>query len=327
MQDSIKLKNMLNEAKERILNEFDKRSVAPLLDRIETVPSRIDISHNLDSLHIFLSNHTEEIIRSTWPSSNEGVQIADSFAVRPLIKSYNRSENYLLMILSQSGVQLYEAVNDGIVSELENEAFPFPENPHYITNAKTASDPKQVDNMVREFLNKVDKALLKIHVETGLPCVVICTEDNYSRLQQVADKPSIYIGHAPIDYNNTPPHHVVQQAWTIMKALQEQRRTAAVAEVKSAISQAKVLTDIQEIYRAAIDGRGDLLVVAQEFTQPVKVIDERNIELVNDAEGSANVDDVVNIITWEVLSKKGRVVFTEQEKLQDLGKIALKVRY
>src|SRR5690554_1164241 len=249
LQDGIKLKNMLNEAKERILNEFDKKTVASLLIKTETIVEKIDINNNLDSLHIFLSNDTEEIIRSTWATANEGVQISDSFAVRSLIKSYNRSQNYLLMLLSQNGVQLFEAVNDGIVTEIDNEDFPYPENPHFITDAKTASDPKKIDNMVREFLNKVDKALLKVHNETGSPCVVVCTEDNYSRLQQVADKPSLYLGYQPINYNNMHPHQIVQQAWVIVKQLQEQRNIAAVEEVISAVSQAKVLTNMQEIYQ------------------------------------------------------------------------------
>ncbi|PJR04879.1 hypothetical protein [Avrilella dinanensis] len=56
LQDGIKLKNMLNEAKERILNEFDKKKVASLLAKTETIVEKIDINNNLDSLHIFLSN-------------------------------------------------------------------------------------------------------------------------------------------------------------------------------------------------------------------------------------------------------------------------------
>jgi hypothetical protein len=105
------------------------------------------------------------------------------------------------MLLSQSGIQLYEAVNEDIINEVRNDDFPFSENEHYNTNPDKASDAKHLDNLVREFLNKVDKALVKVHNETELKCVVIATEDNYSRLQQVTDKPSIYLGYANIDYN------------------------------------------------------------------------------------------------------------------------------
>jgi hypothetical protein len=181
--------------------------------------------------------------------------------------------------------------------------------------------------MVREFLNKVDKAFVKVHNETGLECVVICTENNYSRLQQVADKPKAYLGYAPIDYNNTARHRIAAQAWEIIRSLQQQRRTKAINEMKGAIAQGKVLTDLQEIYRAAIDGRGDLLIVHRGFSQAVKMKDDRNFDLIDDATQPNTIDDITSNIAWEVLSKKGRVFFTLQEEIKDLGEIVLKTRY
>lgn len=327
LKDEVVLKNLVKEAEDRVIEEYGKRPVTSLLERLEALDSKIDFNYNLDSLHIFLSNDTEEIIKSTWETSNEGVHISDSFAVRSLIKSYNRSENYLLMLLSQSGVKLYEALNDAIVDEIRNGDFPFSENQHYITHTDKASDGKQVDNMVREFLNKVDKALVKVHNETGLSCVVICTEDNYSRLQQVADKPALYLGYAAVNYNSTAPHQIAKQSWEIVEALQTQRRTDAIGEMKEAIAQGKVLIDLQEIYMASIDGRGDMLIVHQDFSQPVVMNDERTFVLADDASQPDTIDDITSNIAWEVLSKKGRVFFTSQDEIKDLGKIVLKTRY
>ncbi|TJZ63057.1 hypothetical protein FAZ15_01805 [Sphingobacterium olei] len=327
VKDELVLKNYLKEAEDRVIAEFGKRPTAPLLERIQHIASKIDVNYNLDSLHIFLSNDTEEIIKSAWPATNEGVHISNTFAVRPLIKSYNRSEHYLLTVLSQSGVQLYEAINDAIIQEITNDDFPFSENQHYVTNAERGSDGKHVDNLVREYLNKIDKALLQVHNETGLPCVVICTEDNYSRLQQVADKPAIYLGYAAIDYNNTAPHQVVEQSWQIINELQIQRRTKAIGEMKEAVSQGNVLTDLQEIYQAAIDGRADLLIVHKDFSQAVHMNDERTFDLIEDATQPDAIDDISNTIAWAVISRKGRVIFTGQDDIKELGEIVLKVRY
>ena len=58
-QDKILLKNLLKEAHERVSKEYDKKSVASLLKKIDSVKEKIDTSANLDSLHIFLSNDTE----------------------------------------------------------------------------------------------------------------------------------------------------------------------------------------------------------------------------------------------------------------------------
>lgn len=326
-KDEVLLKNLLKEAEDRVIAEFGKRPVASLLEKLENVSAEIDVNYNLDSLHLFLSNDTKEIVKSNWKTNNEGVHISDSFAVRPIIKSFNRSESYLVMLLSQSGVQLYEALNDEIIAEVRNDDFPFSENRHYNTHSDKGSDPKHLDDLVREFLNKVDKALVKVHNETDLNCVVICTEDNYSRLQQVADKPSVYLGYAAIDYNNTATHQIVKQSWEIIQGLQQQRRTNAIEEMKEAVAQGKVLTDLQEIYQASIDGRGELLIVHQDFSQAVLMKDKRTFDIIDDATTPNAIDDITSNIAWEVISKKGKVFFTTQNEIKDLGKIVLKTRY
>lgn len=325
--DGLLLKNLLKEAEVRLLAEYDRRAVAPLLEKMPAVFNDIEMRYNLESLHIFLSNLTKEYMRSSWPVNKNAVHISTRFAVGPLIKELSRSESYYVLLLSQGGVHLYEAINENISGEIKNEHFPFPETPYYIDTAEHASDPKLVDKMVREFFNIVDKAAVKVHNETHRNCVVICTEDNYSRLLQVANKPNIYLGYAPIDYNNMEITHIGKQSWEIVKELQRQKRLKAVLDVQEAVSKGTVLTDLQEIYQAALDGRGDLLIVNQDFFQPVQMTSERTFNVVKDSSEPNVIDDITSNIAWEVISKKGKVVFTEHDQLHDLGDIVMKTRY
>lgn len=325
--DGLLIKNMCKEAGERLTEKYGRKVIAPLLDKLAQIPDQIDINYNLDSLHIFLSANTSEIIKSTWPATRNHVHISQTFAVRPLIKAFNRSEEYYILVLSQSGTHLYMALNDAVVEEVGEEGFPFPENPNIIVSREKMSDGKQVDKMVKEYLNQVDKAVVRMHNKSGLYCVAISTESNYSRLMQVADKPKVYHGYANIDYNNTSQHKIAAQAWRLISELQKKRRTAAIDEMKEAVSQSKVLTDLQEIYRAAKEGRGDLLISHQSFAQPVIMKDEFAFELIDNSGAPGAIDDIVSNIAWEVVSKKGRAIFTEQDELKSLGKIALKLRY
>jgi hypothetical protein len=326
-QDGIQLKNLIKEAKERVVKELGKRPASLLLEKLDSIESDVDLNYSLNSLHIYLSNNTKEIIKSTWPTNENGVHFSNNFDIRPLIKSYNRSEEYFILLLSQGGGTLYNAVNDGIVGEIRNDDFPFSENRHYHTTADKSSDSKHLDDLVREYFNKVDKALVKVCNETGLNCLVICTEDNYSRLMQVADKPAIYLGYAPIDYQQTDTHHIANQGWGIVKDLQHKRRVEAISEIKEAVGQANVLTDLQEIYQASMDGRGDLLMVHQDFAQPVLMKSNRTFELISDASKPAAIDDITSNIAWNILSKNGRVFFTQQDEIKEIGAIVLKTRY
>jgi hypothetical protein len=325
--DKILIKNLLKEAEKRLMNKFDKKSIAKLLKKIAVMQNEIDVNYNLDSLHLFLSNDTEEIIRLPWPTQQNKVHISQTYAVRPLIKAYNRSEPYLVLLLSQKGVNLYEAINDGIIQEIINDEFPFPENTHNIFYPEKKSDPEYVDDLIRKYFNKIDKALVKVSNETALKCVVVCTVDNYSLLMQVADKPTAYYGYVKINYNKRAPHQIVQQTWQLVENIQRQRKAKSIQEMKEAVAKGKVITDLQEIYQAAIDGRGDLLIVHQNFVQPVLMKSERTFDVIEDPKTQGAIDDISSNIAWEVLTKKGRTIFTTQDEIKNLGQIVLKTRY
>ena len=326
-QDIIGLRNLLKEAHERVVSEFGKRPVSTLLGNIESLGNEIDVNYSLESLHIFLSNTTKEIVKSPWSIPRNAVLISESFAIKPLIKMLNRIEDYLILLLSQSGVRLFHAINDTIVAEIKNDDFPFPENTHYLTNRDKLSDAKQVDNMVREFLNEIDKAVVKVHNKTDMKCVVICTEDNHSRLMQVADKPSVYCGYASINYNDTANHTIVADAWSVVSALQRQRIAQAITEMHEAVGQNRVITDLAEMFRAVKEGRGDLLISHDGYHQAVRMTGEFTFDVVDDVTQPDVIDDLTSEMAWDVIAKKGRAIFTSQEEITSLGDIALKVRY
>ena len=326
-KDRILLKNLIKEAEDRLKKDYDKKTIEGLLKKLGTIKSEVDLNSNLDSLHIFLSNDTKEIVKSPWVAASDRVNISPRFAIRPLIKAYNRSEPYLIMVLSHNNVSLYEAVNDSVVKEIKNDDFPVTDNIPWTLYPEKLGDAKYVDDLSRNLFNKIDKALVKVYRETDLKCVVVSTDDNYSTLMQVADIPSIYHGYVSINANKSAPHQVVKQTWKFIENIQSKRRTEDINEVNKAISQGNVLTDLHEIYLAAVAGRGDLLVVHQDYKQPVMMDNNGGFKLIDDAATPGVVDDITSKIAWEVISKKGRVIFTEQEEIKDLGKIVLKTRY
>lgn len=327
LQDSIQLKNLISEAKNRLLESSDKRSVSSLLEKLDGVAKLVDVNYLLDSLHIFASNDVLEIYRSVWPVSSDAVEISDQFAVRHLLQALNRTEDYLVLVLSQGGVSLYNATNDHIRQEVRNGDFPFSENRHYLTFGDKRSDPKQIDAMVNEFINKVDKAVVQVHRETGLSCAVVATDEMYSALLQTADQPGIYLGHVKINYNQTQPHEIVAQTWQLVRTLQHERRQKAIDEIKQAVAQGKVLTDLTEIFQAALDGRGDLLILKEDYRQAARIINERSLEVLAVANTPGSVDDVASRIAWNIVRQGGRALFTSNDSLLELGPICLKTRY
>ena len=325
-QDVIEFKKLVKEASDKVNNEFGHRSASDLLKRIEALEEQIDFSGNLESLHIFLSNSTFEIVKSTWSTSQNIVVVAENFEVRSLIKEFNRTEEYLILTLTQSGIRMFHATNDHVAGEIKNDDFPFESNPHLESEHDNASDSKRLDNLAREYFNNVDKAVVRIHNKTALNVVVVCTKDNYTYLMQVADYPAIYLGHADIN-NKSDNHSVAMDAWPVVHAAQQVSRLELIKEMQEAIGLHRVLTDLSAILQAAKEGRGDLLIVRENFKQAVKMTGEYSFDLVNDNTLPGTIDDITSEIAWEVISMKGRAIFTDLEEFKDFGNYALKVRY
>lgn len=330
LQDEITLKNLINEAEERLLAKFQEREISEILEKLSTVQSKIDFNYLQDSLHIFISKDTEEIVKTMWNVKENMVYIDEKFAIRPLILAHNRTSEYLILLLSQGETKLYKVVNNLVTEEIENHVFPFGENSNDTAFNIRKSDASYMDSLVKEHFRDIDKALvdyLKNEENEDLKVVVISDRDNYDKLLQIAVKPNIYLGNDDVNHLEKSPHHIAEQAWKIVEQKQKNNRKEAISEIKEAISEAKVLTDLQEIYQASIDGRADLLMVHKDFKQPVKMLDARTFSYEADAKEQGVIDDITSIIAWEVISKGGRTYFTEKDSLKDLGQIVLKTRY
>lgn len=326
MQDGILLKNLAAETERRLLEEYDKRDSAPLIRKLQFVLDTADHRYNLDSMHIFISSSTVRIVKLPRPAEEDRIYIDDRYAIRPLIDALNETEQYTIALLSQSGARLYEAQNDAIEREVENENFPIGENT-FSVHPDLVSHARENDNKLREYLNHIDKALVREFNRTGYRTVVISTPDNYRLLQEVADRPEIYSAHSPLDYHRTAQHELAAQAWEPVGEIINNRRAAAISEIEEAISLNRVLTDLSEIYRAVVSGRGELLAVEASFTQAARIIDDMNLELLDDPETPGAYDDIVSYLAWKTIEAKGRAIFCVKNELGDLGPIVLKTRY
>jgi hypothetical protein len=153
------------------------------------------------------------------------------------------------------------AVNDGVVGEINNEDFPFVNDENELSDTEATSDVKQTENQKREFFNKIDKAVVRVNNYTDMKCVVISTSDNHNRFLKIADKPSVYVGWRNPSGDNKENKSVAKDAWQIVSALQEKVRAENIQEMQDAVGNGKVITELSEVYRAAKEGRGDLLIV------------------------------------------------------------------
>lgn len=84
---------------------------------------------------------------------------------------------------------------------------------------------------------------------------------------------------------------------------------------------------MSEIYKAAKEGGGDLLLVQNDYSQTVKMTSDTTFKLLDGITQPGEIDDITGIIAMEIILKKGRVVFTDKNELKGLAYVILKTSY
>jgi hypothetical protein len=314
-KDNILLKNLLQEARIKLAEAYDKVVYKDLLIKMEELESEIDHQKNLESLHIYLSNEHLELFRSTWPIEESFVFVGDEFALNGLIQFYSESESYYILPISQGGTKLYKAENNNQLEEIRNDDFPFDENPFYTTNSDKSSDSNLVDKLLLEYLNGIDKAVQRIYNTSGIKTVVISTKDLYTKLIQISDNPTVYYNFTAVDYNHLQKDDLLDKSWQVILIDKRKNIDLLIQEIEQAVPTGNVYTEVHDIVKAAKEGRADLLVIEKGFRYQDKFDDE---ELQN---------EINNHLALDVLKHQGKVYFAEPEQMHDFGQIVLKARY
>jgi hypothetical protein len=321
-KDAITLKNMIKDAEVRLLKEMDKKLATKLINRINDVAKSIDHSHNLESLVIFVNYEVADYTRLPVAVADR-VIIEDNFATRDLIRAMHQEAGYYIVVISRQKARLLEAFNDKVVAEIKGD-FPI-ENNLYATDKVKLSTAKGQDNLTEEFFNRVDKTVLKAIKQNPMPILLATETRNFEHYKKIADKPELIIGHINRNRDDEEPQHIIPDAWAEVKKIIKQKNELRLAEVDNAISQGKLLTDINQIWKAVNEGRGQTLFVKKGYFQPA-IIEQGNVKPVDEKMTGVTIDDIVDEMIEVNLSYGGDTVFFEKD-LATLKNIGLIQRY
>lgn len=327
-KDSLVLKNMVSIAEERVHMEYDKKFANDILIRLNELVETIDHSHNLDSLLVFVNETSAEYVRLPI-SLKTRVVIDKTFATRDLVRAEHEQITYYILVLNKSGARLIKAHNDKDMEEIGGD-FPVINDSLFNTDPHQKSIGQSNNNLVEEFFNIVDKSIQKIHNNAPLPIAIITEERNYQHYIKVADNKDIYVTHINKNRGNEPdkPHHIVNDVWPTIHAYVKEKNSNRIEELNKAVSTGKFLSDINDIYKAIKEGRGQTIFVHNDYFQPGQ-IKEDQIHLLHETEKNniGAVDDIIDELIEKNHKFGGDVVFVDNDDLNDFQGIALSTRF
>lgn len=326
-QDALVLKNLVAEASSRLHELNDTRLLARnLSEKLETLALSIDHQHNLESLVLFVNNEIAEYVRLAVPVTNR-VIIDNTFATRDLIRAYHMEASYYVLVLSRQLVRLIEASSDKPVAEILNADFPM-ELDTWRRKKPYTSDAPTVRALMLDTFADVDAALAKILAASPLPVVVCTEESNYHEYVKASQHNKFIVGHLNKNRLHETPHHIIDEAWPIVKQVTVDKIAARKEELLKAINTNAVVTDLTNIWKALNEGRGKTLFVQKGFYQRARIENDIVLLVADDAaDEQAVIDDVIDELIEVNLAFGGDTVFLPEEKLEKFNGVALITRY
>jgi hypothetical protein len=213
-KDVIVLKNLTAEAEQRLSGSYDKRLAQKITGRIRQLAEGIDHSHNLESLLLFVNEDMAEVVKLPVEVENR-VVIGNTFSTRDLVRAIKLQEEYYILVLSRDKARLIEARNDQELLEA-GDPFPVANLNLYPTSDKEQSKAKQLDLLIEEFFNRVDKALWAT-INQRPHSVLVCTEErNFHYFMKITDHQEKIIGHLNQNRIEEKNSNIVLEAWPLI---------------------------------------------------------------------------------------------------------------
>lgn len=266
-KDAITLKNLIKEVETRLFENRNKRDAQQLVQRLLKLEDEIDHKQNLESLILFVNEDIAEYTRLPIKVKDRAI-IDYTFATRDLVRAMHHESSYYILVLSQEKARLIEAVNDKIVTEI---GLPFPiVNKQFDTDEWVdLSDMSRQSNLLSEFFNQVDKEVNIARKNNPLLVLICSDESNYHEYIKVADEKNnildTFLNGNRVDEK---AHHIIDEAWKIMQKYVVSKNNARKNELKEAVNSGKFLSDVNDIWKAILQGKVHTLFIEEDLFQP-----------------------------------------------------------
>lgn len=329
-QDPIRLRNLIKQADERLLKEFSRREVQPILDRLAGLAEGIDFRYVLDGLALFVNRDVGHVYRLPF-TIRERLVVDETFLTRDLVFAMNRTPRYWTLVLSEKPTRLYEGTLDNLI-EVNEGGFPMthegPGGEAPLPGGTGINKSAHRDERHRQFFRQIDAALKTFMAGDPLPLALVGVERHIAFYREITGHADAIIAGVTGSHDKTPPHDLARLVWPAVEAGLLEKRLEISSELEKAAGERKLVSTIGEIWRLAGEGRGRILLVEEGFHYPGRVDDGgTNLLPADDPAAPGVIDDAVDEIIETVLLKQGRVVFLPDGHLAEHQRIALILRY
>lgn len=299
---------MIDDASRRLAGEVDEASRSAVIDRLTLLLAEHAGAPSTGAIALCASPLYSAAVRLGRPV-RERVVVDDTFATRDLVADLNRTALFRVVTVSDRSARLLMGNRERLV-EARSDAWPM-----------NRSDEMSAGAWTREVTKRL-RAEQAIH---PLPTVVAGVE----RSVRATIVPDVLptIGFVPGNHDRTSWVDLHHATWPLVADWLRADRQRAVERLESARSARRYAGGIDEVWSLANDGRVELLLVEESYSQAARVGVHAQLEPADDLEAPGVVDDIVDDTIEIVLRNGGSAVIVADHDLSDHRGIAAVLRY
>lgn len=321
-----KLKNLYHKIETDLNKNFSSEKAIPVLNKLSKIIEQVDFQSTKKSIAIYVSPLVDKIYYLD-VITEEKMVVDDSFEIRDLIYNKKEDRKYYLLILSSKKIKYFECYNHHfklLPSPVEDDiSFYTNDIAEKITNFGDQNDRKEI--LMEKLLLHADQGLTELLITKKQPVFITGTDriiGHFKKLTKNADNIKNYISG---NFEEASQAELALIMDPIIKDWQKLKQINLLKEMDEALSSKKMATGIKEVWEAATQKRGRLLIVEKNYECPAQHSSEEGTiyvqnEIINQP---LFIKDAVDDVIEKVLRFGGDVEFVDDQMLFNYKHIAL----
>ena len=331
-KNKLAIKNAVNKATDILKNNFAHKDIDGLISKLDKLQASETFTAAAEGVGLYVNEDLSKAVY--FPFKVKGKVIVDeSFEVRDLIFVNNRMLSYYVLALSNNKTRFFKSRHLGI-EEVENDTFPltYEEQFQYparqkpkISGSYGSEESTIQEERQRAFYRHLDKQLTPYFKDKPMPVILLGVADQqviFKKNSRFHDKIAISIN-GNFDHLSSP--EILKKIWPELTKLLEKKEDEVVDKLERLTAASKVIAGVKEVWDETSDMAGKTLVVEKDFRQ-AGYLDQKTgtLSLTHQkGEDWQKMQDLVDDIIELTIGRHGKVIFVENGKLKNFGKIAL----
>jgi hypothetical protein len=342
-QDPIRFKNLLKSAA-ALLESRAADDVRGLLDPIAALPDSEFWRHQSDGLAIFRSK--ERMAHYRIPMElPERVVVADSFHVKPLLRFLQINRRYLVLVLSQKHVSLYEGTPysfspldlgdapqslDELVS-VERERSPLnvwspgAGRGAVFYGAGAFEDSRKED--LARFFRAIDRALWETLRHESAPLILAGVERHFPLYRESSRYPFLAAEGVAGNFDSASPEEIRDRVWPLASEIFQKREEEVLSLYASSAKRRLVVEELSTVARMAVRGRIRWLLVAEDAHVWGTLNRETGEISLSGTVQEGGGDDLLDDLAEAVLARSGDVLVVPKARMPGVEPAAAILRW